>query len=78
MVRAVRGSLVKGGLGDYPCGDLDVIQIAPEEKQECFVNFVEPEDCSRSSLCLIRNASSKLASTSLQILILSTFLLNIL
>ena len=45
-------SILKGGVGDYPCGDLDVIQIAPEKKQECFVNFIEPEDCSRSSLCL--------------------------
>ena len=41
-------------MGDYPCGDLDVIQIAPEEKQECFVNFIEPEDCSRNSLCLTK------------------------
>ena len=58
------------GLGDYPCGDLDVITIDPEEKQECFVNFIEPEDCSRYSLCLIRNSSDS-ASYSLNLLILN-------
>ena len=64
------------GLGDYPCGDLDVITIDPEEKQECFVNFIEPEDCSRYSLCLIRNSSDS-ASYSLNLFILSIFgLLN--
>jgi len=62
------------GLGDYPCGDLDVITIDPEEKQECFVNFIEPEDCSRYSLCLIRNSSTS-ASYSLNLLILSIFVL---
>ena len=62
------------GLGDYPCGDLDVITINPEEKQECFVNFIEPEDCSRYSLCLIRNSSDS-ASYSLNLLIPSIFVL---
>ena len=62
------------GLGDYPCGDLDVITIDPEEKQECAVNFIEPEDCSRYSLCLIRNSSDS-ASYSLNLLILNIFVL---
>ena len=60
------------GLGDYPCGDLDVITIDPEEKQNCFVNFIEPEDCSRYSLCLIRNSSAS-PSYSLNLLFLSIF-----
>ena len=49
------------GMGDYPCGDLDVITIDPEEKQECFVNFIEPEDCSRNSFCLLKNVSNSAA-----------------
>ena len=44
-----------------PCADLDVIQIAPEEKQECFVNFIEPENCSRYTLCLVKNDSVSIA-----------------
>ena len=62
------------GLGDYPCGDLDVITIDPEEKQECFVNFIEPEDCSRYSLCLIRNGSDS-AAHSANLLMLTIFVL---
>ena len=58
------------GLGDYPCGDLDVITIDPEEKQECFVNFIDPEDCNRYSLCLIRNGSDS-AAYSINLLLLS-------
>ena len=64
---------MEGGVGDYPCGDLDVIQIAPEEKQECFVNFIEPEDCSRYSLCLVKNDSASTA-VSINIFILGTIL----
>ena len=62
------------GLGDYPCGDLDVITIDPEEKQECFVNFIEPENCSRYSLCLIRNGSDS-AAYSANLIMLSIFVL---
>lgn len=63
-----------GGLGDYPCGDLDVITIDPEEKQECFVNMIEPENCSRYSLCLIRNGSDS-AAYSANLIMLSIFVL---
>ena len=62
------------GMGDYPCGDLDVITIDPEEKQECFVNFIEPEDCSRYSLCLLRNDSNS-AAYSANLLMLTIFVL---
>ena len=60
-------------MGDYPCGDLDVITIDPEEKQECFVNFIEPEDCSRYSLCLLRNGSNSAAYSCIFLLIFVLF-----
>ena len=45
------------GLGDYPCGDLDVISIDPEEKWKCFLATPEvdiDENCAKTSLCLIK------------------------
>ena len=45
------------GVGDYPCGDLDVISIDPEEKWGCFLATPEidiDENCAKPSLCLIK------------------------
>ena len=45
------------GLGDYPCGDLDVISIDPEEKWGCFLATPEvdiDENCAKTTLCLIK------------------------
>jgi len=49
------------GLGDYPCGDLDVVSVAPNEKEKCFLATPEidiDENCAKRSLCLIKKESS--------------------
>ena len=45
------------GLGDYPCGDLDVISIDQAEKWGCFLATPEvdiDENCAKTTLCLIK------------------------
>lgn len=49
------------GLGDYPCGDLDVISVNPNEKEKCFLATPEidiDEKCAKRSLCLIKKEST--------------------
>ena len=48
------------GLGDYPCGDLDVISIDQAEKWGCFLATPEvdiDENCAKTSLCLIKQGT---------------------
>ena len=73
------------GLGDYPCGDIDVISIDPEEKWKCFLATPEvdiDENCAKTSLCLIKrenrlegtdgNIDDASLTTTISIILIST------
>ena len=49
------------GVGDYPCGDLDVISVNRNQKERCFLATPEKdidEKCAKRSLCLIKKDKS--------------------